>query len=105
MHADGSVTLLAGTVEMGQGARTVLSQIVAEELALPLMWVRLAQPESGTSPYDQATSSSRSTTLVGLALQAAAWHLRQHPLELAAVQVHTQSTPLTLRDCGCDGLM
>ena len=35
MHADGSVTLLAGTVEMGQGARTVLSQIVAEELALP----------------------------------------------------------------------
>ena len=72
MHADGSVTLLAGTVEMGQGARTVLSQIVAEELALPLMWVRLAQPESGTSPYDQATSSSRSTTLVGLALQAAA---------------------------------
>ena len=77
------MTLLAGTVEMGQGARTVLSQIVAEELALPLMWVRLAQPESGTSPYDQATSSSRSTTLVGLALQAAAricasssWNLR-----------------------------
>src|SRR2546425_2403351 len=39
MHADGSVTLLAGAVEMGQGARTVLSQIVAEEVAIPLMWV------------------------------------------------------------------
>ena len=72
MHNDGSVTLLAGTVEIGQGARMVLSQIVAEELALPLLWVRISQPESGTSPYDQATSSSRSTTLVGLALQAAA---------------------------------
>ena len=61
--------LLEGTVEIGQGARMVLSQIVAEELALPLLWVRISQPESGTSPYDQATSSSRSTTLVGLAFR------------------------------------
>ena len=67
----------------------MLSQIVAEELALPLRWVRLAQPESGTSPYDQATSSSRSTTLVGLALQAAARDLRQQLLALAAEQLQT----------------
>jgi CO/xanthine dehydrogenase Mo-binding subunit len=103
MHADGSVTLLAGTVEMGQGARTVLSQIVAEELAIPLMWVRLSQPESGTSPYDQATSSSRSTTLVGLALQAAARDLRQQLLELAAEQLQTHIAHLTLRDGGVEG--
>src|SRR5262249_9501709 len=103
MHADGSVTLLAGTVEMGQGARTVLSQIVAEELALPLTLVRLAQPESGTSPYDQATSSSRSTTLVGLALQAAARDLRQQLLELAAEQLQTHMAHLTLRNGGVEG--
>src|SRR5262245_46091766 len=103
MHADGSVTLLAGTVEMGQGARTVLSQIVAEELTLPLTWVRLAQPESGTSPYDQATSSSRSTTLVGLALQAAARDLRQQLLELAAEQLQTHLAHLTLREGGVEG--
>jgi CO/xanthine dehydrogenase Mo-binding subunit len=50
MHADGSVTGLAGTVEMGHGARTVLAQIVAEELTLPLGWVRLSQPESAPAP-------------------------------------------------------
>ena len=36
MNADGSIILLTGTVEIGQGARTALSQIVAEELAVPL---------------------------------------------------------------------
>ena len=36
MIADGSVVLLTGTVELGQGARTALSQVVAEEMGLPL---------------------------------------------------------------------
>jgi CO/xanthine dehydrogenase Mo-binding subunit len=103
MHADGSVTLLAGTVEIGQGARTVLSQIVAEELALPLSWVRLALPEFGMSPYDQATSSSRSTTLVGLALQAAARDIRQQLFELAAEQLQVHIDHLALREGGVEG--
>jgi CO/xanthine dehydrogenase Mo-binding subunit len=103
MHADGSVTLLTGTVEIGQGARTVLSQIVAEELALPLAWVRLAQPEFGMSPYDQATSSSRSTTLMGLALQAAARELRQQLLALAAEQLQVHMDHLELRAGGVEG--
>jgi CO/xanthine dehydrogenase Mo-binding subunit len=98
MHADGSVTLLTGTVEIGQGARTVLAQIVAEELALPLAWVRLALPEFGMSPYDQATSSSRSTTLMGLALQTAAQDLRQQLLEIAAEHLQTHIDTLSLRD-------
>jgi CO/xanthine dehydrogenase Mo-binding subunit len=97
MHADGSVTLLTGTVEIGQGARTVLAQIVAEELALPLAWVRLALPEFGMSPYDQATSSSRSTTLMGLALQTAAQDLRQQLLEIAAEQLQIHIDHLALR--------
>ena len=65
--------------------------------------MRISQPESGTSPYDQATSSSRSTTLVGLALQAAAQDLRQQLLELAAEQLQTHIDRLTLRDGGVEG--
>ncbi|HEY7711733.1 MAG TPA: xanthine dehydrogenase family protein molybdopterin-binding subunit [Candidatus Entotheonella sp.] len=103
MHADGSVTLLAGTIEFGQGARTVLPQIVAEELALPIAWVRLAQPEFGMSPYDQATSSSRSTTLVGLALQRAAQDLRAQLLTLAAGQLQLPQDRLTLRQGAVEG--
>src|SRR5439155_1299571 len=76
LHADGSATLLTATVEIGQGARTTLSQIVAQELALPLDRVRIARPEIGMSPYDQATSASRSTTLMGLAVMRAARGVR-----------------------------
>jgi CO/xanthine dehydrogenase Mo-binding subunit len=98
LHADGSATLLTGTVECGQGGRTVLSQIVAEELALPLDRVRVAASELGMSPYDQATSASRSTTLMGLAVLAAARDVRDQLLALGARQVASDRAALALRD-------
>jgi CO/xanthine dehydrogenase Mo-binding subunit len=103
MHADGSATILAGTIEFGQGARTVLCQIVAEELALPLTWVRLALPEFGMSPYDQATSSSRSTTLMGLALQTAARDIRDQLVAMAAAQQQLPPERLLLRQGAVEG--
>jgi len=98
MHADGSATLLTGTVECGQGARTALSQIVAEELALPLDRVRVARSEVGMSPYDQATSASRSTTLMGLAVLRAARDVRDQLLTIGARLLETERPALTLRD-------
>src|SRR5205823_13388214 len=67
LHADGSVTVLASTVEMGQGARTMLSQIAAEVLAVPIACVTVATPDTAITPYDQTPSSSRSTTMTGRA--------------------------------------
>jgi CO/xanthine dehydrogenase Mo-binding subunit len=96
MHADGSVTILTGTVEFGQGARTVMSQIVAEELGVPLQWVRVGRPEMGMSPYDQATSASRSTTLMGLAIQNAARDVRDQFAEIASGQLKTEPGSLRL---------
>ena len=69
LHADASVTVLASTVEMGQGARTVLAQIAAEVLAVPLERVHVATPDTAITPYDQTTSSSRSTTMTGRAVR------------------------------------
>src|SRR5262249_16408726 len=63
LHADGSVTVLASTVEMGQGARTVMAQIAAEVLAVPIERVTVATPDTAVTPYDQTTSSSRSTVM------------------------------------------
>ena len=71
LHADGSASVLVSTVEMGQGARTVLAQIAAEVLAIPLERVTIVSPDTSITPYDQTTSSSRSTTMVGLAVQDA----------------------------------
>ncbi len=63
--ADGSVIVYAGTSDMGQGARTVFAQIAAEELGAPLDWVTVVMGDTAVVPYDQQTSASRSTVLMG----------------------------------------
>ena len=63
--ADGSVVVFAGTSDMGQGARTVLAQIAAEELGAPLESVAVIMGDTAIVPYDQQTSASRSTVLMG----------------------------------------
>jgi CO/xanthine dehydrogenase Mo-binding subunit len=97
MHADGSATLLAATVEIGQGARTAMSQIVAAELALPLSHVRVGRSEVGMGPYDQATSASRSTTLMGLAVLRAARDVRDQLLDIGALQLGCARESVALR--------
>src|SRR5882724_5391566 len=60
--ADGSVVFMCGTVELGQGAKTVMSQIVAEELRVPLDRVTIRPIDTAFTPFDRSTGSSRSTT-------------------------------------------
>jgi CO/xanthine dehydrogenase Mo-binding subunit len=84
LHADGSASVLASTVEMGQGARTVLAQIAAEALALPMARVSVVPPDTSLTPYDQTTSSSRSTTMVGRAVLEAAEDVVQQLRKIAA---------------------
>jgi CO/xanthine dehydrogenase Mo-binding subunit/aerobic-type carbon monoxide dehydrogenase small subunit (CoxS/CutS family) len=80
-EADGLVRVFAGSTEMGQGVRTVLSQIVADELDLPLSAIRLEGADTSVTPYDSSTGSSRSTTLMGLAVQRAAADLKRQLIE------------------------
>jgi CO/xanthine dehydrogenase Mo-binding subunit len=65
---DGSVVVYAGTSDMGQGARTVYAQIAAQELGVPLAWVTVVMGDTAIVPYDQQTSASRSTVLMGNAV-------------------------------------
>lgn len=62
---DGSVIVSCGTSDMGQGARTVFAQIAAEELGVPCDKVSVVMGDTATVPYDQQTSASRSTVLMG----------------------------------------
>ena len=68
---DGCVVVYAGTSDMGQGARTVLAQIAAQELGAPLDWVTVVMGDTAIVPYDQQTSASRSTVLMGNSVLAA----------------------------------
>ena len=77
MNADGSIILLTGTVEIGQGARTALSQIVAEELAVPLSRITVADLDTDVTPYDVNTNASSSTVVMGLSVQRAAQDLKR----------------------------
>ena len=56
---------------MGQGARTIFAQIAADELGAPLDWVTVVMGDTAVVPYDQQTSASRSSVLMGNAVLAA----------------------------------
>ena len=91
MHADGSVTLLVSSTEMGQGSRTALAQIAARELCVPLESVAVGQSDTRFTPFEWTTGASRTTTVVGLAVQAACndlWdNLRERAADSASVPV------------------
>jgi len=76
VHSDGSLTLTCGSTEMGQGSSTVLPQIAAGEMGVPLERVHLLQSDTAAVTYDRSTGASRTTTLMGLAIQAAAQDAR-----------------------------
>jgi CO/xanthine dehydrogenase Mo-binding subunit len=84
MSSDGSVMLLTGTVEVGQGPRTALSQVVAEELAMPLDQISVAQLDTDVTPYDISTSASSSMVVMGTAAQRAAQDVKKQLLQCAA---------------------
>src|SRR5439155_413563 len=69
--ADGSVVVYSGTSDMGQGARTIFAQIAAHELGAPLEWVTVVMGDTAVVPYDQQTSASRSSVIMGNAVLAA----------------------------------
>src|SRR5436309_3239459 len=97
-NADGSIILLTGTVEIGQGALTALSQIVAEELAIPLERVTVAQLDTDVTPYDVNTNASSSTVVMGLSVQRAAQDLKRQLLRHAGKLLKTNSDRLSLKN-------
>jgi CO/xanthine dehydrogenase Mo-binding subunit len=84
IQTDGSVTVLSGSTEMGQGSESLLAQIAAEELGLELTQVRVVQSDTATVPYERTTGASRTTTLAGLALQRACADARCKVRKMAA---------------------
>jgi CO/xanthine dehydrogenase Mo-binding subunit len=96
--ADGSILLLAGTTEVGQGARTILSQIVAQELDVPIDSVIMRGTDTLATPFDRSTGASRSTTVMGTAVKIAGFDLRQQLIAAAAEALDTTTSAVTLRN-------
>ena len=98
MEADGGVVLLMSSTEVGQGARTVFAQIVAEELALPIAQIRVPGGDTRLTPYDRSTGASRSTTIAGLAVQRAAADIRYQLLAIGSRLFDLPESALEIRD-------
>jgi len=83
---DGSITLLTGAADIGQGSSTLLAQIAAEALGLPLLRLRVIAADSALTPKDNGSYSSRVSLMVGNAALAAAEELKSSLLAAAARQ-------------------
>ena len=68
VYADDSVSVLSGSTEIGQGSHTVLAQIAAEEMGVPLEKVRLIGSDTAITLFERSTGASRTTTLMGRAV-------------------------------------
>ncbi|MFQ5691885.1 MAG: xanthine dehydrogenase family protein molybdopterin-binding subunit, partial [Nitrospinota bacterium] len=96
LNADGSVNLFVSTVEMGQGCDTVLSQIAAQDLRIPVEKVRLVRPDTDVTPFDMGTASSRSTFHMGNAIRLAAAEIRDQLFAAASELLEVPSAQLEL---------
>jgi len=75
--ADGTVHILAGSTEMGQGTNTIFAQIAAEALRLDCEQIRIVQPDTAYVPNSGPTVASRTAMIVGKLVETAAAGLLQ----------------------------
>jgi CO/xanthine dehydrogenase Mo-binding subunit len=98
VHADNSVTCFTGKTDLGQGNRTALAQIVAEELDVSFGQVRMIMGDTMRSVDQGPTVGSLTTALAGPQLSQAAANGRQALLSLAATRLAVPADKLTVKD-------
>ncbi|HEX2115044.1 MAG TPA: xanthine dehydrogenase family protein molybdopterin-binding subunit, partial [Alphaproteobacteria bacterium] len=102
---DGTVVLNTGAVDIGQGSDTVLTQICAEALKLPMDRVSVASPDTDGSPYNWGTTASRVTYTTGRAVIGAAAEVERQIKAHAAEILECSELDLELRSGGRVGIM
>lgn len=96
--ADGRVVVRTGVNDQGAGSHTVLLQIVADELGVPVENVDLVVGGTDTAPFDSGSSASRVTYVGGLAAQRAAVDARERLRDLAAEFLGCSADSLSVND-------
>jgi CO/xanthine dehydrogenase Mo-binding subunit len=92
----GGVTVLTGSSEIGQGSETVIAQIVAEELGLPVGNIRVINNDTDLTPWDVGVHASRTTFIAGNSALRAAREARRKLLDAAAARLNRQPDALDL---------
>ena len=105
LRTDGSIALATGCVDIGQGADTVMVQMCAELLGVPIERVSYAQQDSDVSPYNWKTAGRRSTYMTGRAVSVATIEMRQRMIDQAAQMMECAAADLELVPGGAVGLV
>ncbi|MFC7399021.1 molybdopterin cofactor-binding domain-containing protein [Chelatococcus sp. GCM10030263] len=84
IDADGAITVFTGKVELGQGIKTALLQVAAEELAVAPTALKLITADTSATPNEGYTAGSHSMQDSGTAIRHAAAQVRQILIEQAA---------------------
>jgi isoquinoline 1-oxidoreductase len=95
---DGKVTVYTGKVEVGQDIRTSLTQVVAEELRVPMETIQLVMGDTDLTPFDQGTFGSRTTPTMSPQLRRVAAAAREHLIDLAAETWKVERNSLVVAD-------
>lgn len=98
INEDATVTIITSITDIGTGTYTVLSQIAAEVLGVPVECVHIANPDSDTAPYDTGSIASRTTYDSGNAVRLAAEDVRSKLLRVAATTLGSKPEDLTWQD-------
>jgi CO/xanthine dehydrogenase Mo-binding subunit len=104
LRTDGSIALATGCVDLGQGADTVMVQICADALHVPIERVSYAPQDSDLSPYNWKTAGSRSTYMTGRAVAVATVQMRDQMFMHAGELMECAAADLELRPGGVIGL-
>ncbi len=98
IERDGAITLLTGAADIGQGAETVISQIVAEELGVPLEDIRITAADTEITPLDPGTFGSGVTLRAGNAAKMAARSAKEKLFEAVSEEMEANREDLEARE-------
>jgi CO/xanthine dehydrogenase Mo-binding subunit len=96
--ADGRVSVFTGKVELGQGIKTALLQIAAEELVIEPSQILLETADTARTPNEGYTAGSQSMQYSGTAILHAAAQARAILVDLAAARLGVASDQLVLQN-------
>ncbi len=95
---DGRIDVFAGTSDIGNGSKTIQSQIVAETIGVPYDWVTYDNSNTDSSPVCTGTFASRATFVAGKAVEKAAEKVREKILEIAGKELEIDPSDLEIVD-------
>ncbi|HEX2389807.1 MAG TPA: 4-hydroxybenzoyl-CoA reductase subunit alpha, partial [Casimicrobiaceae bacterium] len=98
---DGGITLFTGASDIGQGSSTLLAQVAAEVLLLPMARIRVVAADSALTPKDNGSYSSRVSFMVGNAALRAAQALLDVLVNAAARKLNVAADDIEWLGEGC----